>query len=56
MDKIGKRSGLVTPKSPLGAIPVAYLICGGSKGLGGLPAAQLHAKQSLERTCSNHTY
>lgn len=56
MGKIGKWRGLVTPKSPLGAISVAYLTFGGSKGLGGLPVAQLHAKRSLERNCSKHVY
>ena len=52
----GKWRGLAVPKLPLGATHVAYLICGGSKGLGGLPVAQSHAKQALERTCSNHTH
>lgn len=56
MDIIGRQRGLKTPKLPLGATPVAYLICGGSKGPVGLPVAQPRPKHARERTRSNHTH
>lgn len=56
MGSIGRWKGPKIPYLPLGATPVAYLICGGSKGPVGLPVAQPRPKQAPERTRSNHTH